>query len=52
MEYLYTPIYYKRLILSDEPLGYHMRHVKRPERVALNSLFYETKYFEVKKRKR
>ncbi len=28
-----------------------MHHVKRPERVALNSLFYETKYFEVKKEK-
>jgi hypothetical protein len=50
MEYLYAPIYYKRLILSYEPLGYHMHHVKRPERVALNSLFYETKYFEIKEK--
>ncbi|AFZ69960.1 glycosyl transferase [Caldisphaera lagunensis DSM 15908] len=51
IEYLYSPIYYKRVDLSYDPLGYHMRSVKKPERVALSTLFYQTNYYDVKNKK-
>ena len=47
IDYLYSPLYYKRIDLSYEPLGYHMASVKKPERVALNNLFRKSFYFKI-----
>jgi len=51
IDFLYAPLYYKKVNLSPTPLGYHMNHVKRPERIALNKLFRESRYFSLKNEK-
>ena len=51
MEHLYAPVYYKRVILDTEPLGYHLTGIRKPERMALKTLYRISKYFDIMEEK-